>query len=312
MEKALFPLKYMNQTQGVNGSYSHQGTYAIDYGNRGVKEKLYAPFTGIIRKIYTTSGNGVWLESVDKVLYADGTIDYMTVLTMHDDDVSDLKVGQIIKQGEVYYHQGKAGNATGIHVHLEVGKGKYTGTGWYKNSNDIWMINNAIHPCDALFLTEDIDIVDDGGYNWRKLVGTPVGRDVNKNQIEVLINNLNCRSNPYGKILGYINAGIYNIISKEVNGEYEWYQVENNRWIAHSDDWSKLYEINNQNDDEKINELKNKITQLEEENNNLKKKINLLEQNNETKFTFLCKKTSTYAIKLYKNEILEIKDYKET
>ena len=42
------------------------------------------------------------MESIDKVKYADGTIDYMTVMTMHDNDVSNLKVGDIINQGVVY------------------------------------------------------------------------------------------------------------------------------------------------------------------------------------------------------------------
>src|SRR5690606_14584833 len=100
MEKAILPIKYMKQTQGVNGNYSHQGTFAIDFGHKAGKTNVYAPFTGVIKRISSPEGgNAVWLESKEKILWADGTIDYMTVLTIHDNDVSDLYVGKEVRQG---------------------------------------------------------------------------------------------------------------------------------------------------------------------------------------------------------------------
>ena len=56
MEKILFPVKIMLITQGMNGSFSHKGTKAIDCGwvNENNK-KLYAPFTGVISQIKTDS-----------------------------------------------------------------------------------------------------------------------------------------------------------------------------------------------------------------------------------------------------------------
>ncbi|MDD3392748.1 MAG: M23 family metallopeptidase [Bacilli bacterium] len=298
MEKALFPLKYMAQTQGVDGSYSHQGTYAIDYGNSGSKEKVYAPFTGIIKKIYTASGNAVWLESTEPVLFADGTNDYMTILVIHDDDVSSLSVGQKVMQGEHFYNQGKSGNATGIHLHLETAKGKFTDSGWYKNSSGIWMINNAIHPAKALFLTDDIKVVNDGGYKWQNLVGNPVTRDKKNNQIEVTNDFLRCRDEANGTILGYINRGIYNILDQKED-EYVWYKVDKNKWIAYDSSWATLYLLDDS--------LEQKILNLQIENDNLKKQVIELETSNESKFTYSCSKTGTYTIKLYKDETLTIK-----
>lgn len=175
MEKAIFPLYYMNITQGVGGNFSHMGSMAIDLGSKGDKEVLYAPFTGIVKKVYKTSGNFVWLESKEKVLWADGTIDYMTVLTGHDDNVESLYVGKEIKQGTPYYMQGTSGNTEQVHVHIEVGKGTFTGNGWYKNEDNVWMINNAVHPAEAFFLPEDIVIDNDSGYPWKK-EGTEVIR----------------------------------------------------------------------------------------------------------------------------------------
>ena len=129
MEKAVLNVDTLNITQGMNGSYSHKGDLAIDMGK--ACKWLKAPFTGTIKRIYTKC-NAVWLESNNKVKYADGTVDYMTVMTLHDNNVSNLKVGQVIKQGTVYYQPGAKGIGTGSHIHIAVGKGKFSETGCYK------------------------------------------------------------------------------------------------------------------------------------------------------------------------------------
>lgn len=166
MEKAVLMLDYLNVSQKANGSFSHQGDKALDLsGKDSSVSDLKAPFTGTIKRIYPTA-NAVWLESNDKVKYADGTIDYMTVLTIHDNDVSNLYVGKVINQGEVYYQEGTRGYATGNHIHLTVGKGKYTANGWYKNSNGNWVINNQYDVHKALFLSNSVNVINGGGYNW--------------------------------------------------------------------------------------------------------------------------------------------------
>ena len=168
MEKAVFLMDYLNVTQKGNGSFSHQGDKAIDIAGKDSKiDSLKAPFTGVIKRIYPNQ-NVVWLESIEKVKYADGTIDYMTIMTMHDNDISNLKVGDKIKQGEVYYNEGTKGYTTGNHIHLAVGKGKFTGSGWYQNEYGYWPINNQYDVYKALYLLDSINIINDGGYNWVK------------------------------------------------------------------------------------------------------------------------------------------------
>ena len=166
MQKAVLMMDYLNVTQKGNGDYSHKGDFAIDIAGKdsGI-ESLKAPFTGVIKKIYEPD-SAVWLESVDKVLYADGTIDYMTVLTLHDNNITNLKVGDKINQGEIYYDEGTMGNATGNHIHLAVGKGKFTGSGWYKNSYGYWCINNQYEVSKALFILNSTKVINGGGYNW--------------------------------------------------------------------------------------------------------------------------------------------------
>lgn len=168
MQKAVLMMNYLNVTQRGGGEFSHKGDDALDLaGKDGGIDSLKAPFTGVIKRIYTNV-NAVWLESVDKVKYADGTVDYMTVMTLHDNDVSNLKVGQIINQGEYYYDEGSKGYVTGNHIHLAVGKGKFTGNGWYKNEYGSWCINNQIEVYKGLFLLDTTNVINNGGYNWIK------------------------------------------------------------------------------------------------------------------------------------------------
>ena len=90
MEKPLYPSPYMRITQGY-GVGTHKNSFAIDDGgsDSGI-DFILAPFTGVIKKIYPNDANEVWLESVDKVEYPDGTIDYITMFFSHDNDVSNL------------------------------------------------------------------------------------------------------------------------------------------------------------------------------------------------------------------------------
>lgn len=167
MEKAVFGMDTLNVTQGMNNSFSHKGVLAIDVaGKDGGIESMRAPFTGIIKRIY--QGYVVWLESTNKVKYADGTEDYMTVIVMHDNDTSDLKVGQIIKQGQIFFQEGTKGYANGNHIHISCGKGKYTGNGWYQNKYGQWCINNQYDITKALFVLNSCKIKNAGGYNWTK------------------------------------------------------------------------------------------------------------------------------------------------
>lgn len=164
MEKAVLNIETLNITQGMNGSYSHKGDCAIDMGS--ACSYLKAPFTGVIKRIYTNC-NAVWLESCEKVKFADGTEDYMTVLTIHDNDVSNLKVGKVIKQGEIYYQPGIKGKVTGPHIHITVAKGKYTGNGWYQNIYGSWCINNQYDITKALFLYTGVRKAN-VMYNWKE------------------------------------------------------------------------------------------------------------------------------------------------
>ena len=178
MEKPLYPSPYMRITQGYMMG-THADSYAIDdAGSDSGIDFIVAPFTGVIRKIYSSDANEVWLESSEPVIYPDGTVDYMTMMFAHDNDVSNLFVGKVINRGERFYEEGTKGNASGNHVHMECGRGKFTGSGWHLNSAGYWSINNGKNPTECLWIDDSITILNSYGYTFNTpIVEEPVTED---------------------------------------------------------------------------------------------------------------------------------------
>lgn len=331
MEKAMYPIKTIRITQR-----DHQGTHADCFatdeaGPDGGISSLFAPFTGIIKKIYSKDANEVWLESVEPVLFADGTKDYMTIMFCHDNDVSDLWVGKVIKQGEVFYQEGTKGYATGNHVHFECAKGKFTGTGWHKDNAGYWSINNGKLVTDCLFLDDSYNVVQTLGLSFKnvkeveiKKYGTPVVRDEYSNQIKINADNVRARKSPSGEILGYVNPGIYNSLEIVKKDGYEWHKIAEGLFCAMGEWASWLPKKEKQveqpkNDDTgtKINELNKTITNLNNQIKSLKEELNnandqIIEYKNKlteipnVKFIFESSKLDFYAIKLDEKEKLFI------
>lgn len=74
-------------------------------------------------------------------------------------------------------------------------------------------------------------------------IGTPVDPDDSRDQIEVCITNLNVRT--FASInadrLGYVTKGLYNIYGTAKAGDYTWYNIGSEMWIAYSPDWCSLH-----------------------------------------------------------------------
>lgn len=158
-EFALYPADVLSVTQGYYDTYSHQKQNALDITTP--KQAVFAPFTGKIVRIDRGyyRYNTVWLQSCEEVVYADGTVDYMTVVFMHDNNVSDLTVGQVIAQGENFYHPGVAGGATGAHVHIACIRGEYKSSMVLTGSGDVY-------PEDALFIKSGTKVNSSYGLDW--------------------------------------------------------------------------------------------------------------------------------------------------
>lgn len=167
VECVLFPMQYMNITQGVNGKFSHKGDMALDLAGKDTGiDPIFMPCT--MKVVWKDPKiGGVLYESTKKVHMADGTEDYIHMMTLHDNKISDLAMGKTFKQGQETGDEGTAGRATGNHVHLVFGKGKYTGGYPMKqNSYGTWVLPKQIDPRNVMFIN-GTTIKNDLGYNFK-------------------------------------------------------------------------------------------------------------------------------------------------
>lgn len=270
-QKAMFPLKLGAVTQPMDGATSHKGTKAIDFGwliaEPNGDYNLYAPFDGTIMWANDISkGAAIAFQSDYPVEYADGTIDYMTVFTEHDNDRPSK--GAKFKQGKKYSKMGTAGNV-GKHVHLEVQKGKYQPyTGLSQQSvGKVYIFPNTIEPYNGLFMDDSIDIrkSDDPYADLWVYVGhvEPQEQDENKNQVLVDVDGLRVRSEPSlsGEYLYTCQKGYFEVLDIQSDDDYTWYCIGVNAWIAGVDGVTYLPKKEENEED--------RIQALEQENNAL-------------------------------------------
>lgn len=125
-EDVLFPMEVLNITQGDNVG-THLGTYAIDNAGKDAGiDPLFAPVSmSLVYYDTAANGNAVFFQSDNKVRFADGSIDYLTTMFIHDNYIEDIKQVKHFKQGQEFGDEGTTGYATGNHSHMEYAKGKF-------------------------------------------------------------------------------------------------------------------------------------------------------------------------------------------
>ena len=160
IQLAQFPMDMIHVTQGENGSYSHQGTLAIDFVGTHDKYPYYAPCD--CTAVATGDAYLVW-TSDKEVMCADGTVRYITFINIHEEPLIH-RVGTKLKKGELMGHTGIGGRVTGDHWHFNVIDGdEYLG--WeYKPGSAL--AGTELHIYDV-FAVNGVRIVDGYGYPWK-------------------------------------------------------------------------------------------------------------------------------------------------
>ena len=164
-EVPLFPMEYMNISQGEGGSYSHNS--AMDFLGWNAQGRVYqcpyyAPCTCKCVAHFGT-GNSTW-ESVNPVHLPDGTITKITFCFDHDEGTL-FPIGTVKTQGDLIGHSGTAGMVTGDHMHFNTAIGTYDGyvlipgTQWYE-------LKNSSHIYNTIFVNNTV-LYNDYGYNWQ-------------------------------------------------------------------------------------------------------------------------------------------------
>ncbi len=205
-----YPCKTMRITQSYDGAASHKphtvgfpADYPIDEGcEDSGSSAMYCPCDEMqIMRIYGVGNSGTntfWLQSTEKVLFADGTRDYFTIMVIHpnDSELKKLNQGQTFTRGEKICSEGKDG-ATGNHFHFSAGKGKYAGKGWIKNSKGKWVLTvteGTYKPEKLFFIDPTFTVIKNSkGLCFRTL---PEAAEYKKGNYRVTVDLLNVRTGP--------------------------------------------------------------------------------------------------------------------
>lgn len=191
MQYLKYPTKTMGISQNYNGKYSHYdeshgnpSAYPIDEacGNTS-RDYFYAPCDLIIKRIYGVGNKGtntIWMESTGKVKLANSKESIVTIRVTHpeDEDLKKYKVGQTFKQGDKMFREGKDGNATGNHFHIEISTcafNKLSNKGWIKNNKGAWVTSpNSIKPEEAFYIDKSFTTIKNSkGLKFKELSNTP-------------------------------------------------------------------------------------------------------------------------------------------
>lgn len=167
-EYLLFPKTtyYLTQAFG-KGTYSHIYRKAIDVSSAGGgSKKIYAPFTGTIKKKFVKNSNiayTCWLVSDSKVICADGVERYAVMQLTHPNGIANVKVGQKFKQWEYMFDDGTTG---GVAPHLDIEVAVYDSekdikVGWYRVQDGSYALYNAVDPFKTIVMKDDCKVLND-------------------------------------------------------------------------------------------------------------------------------------------------------
>lgn len=184
IEDFLCPFTDMYISQGSNGAYSHKGIMANDVRGlqAGIRYPYYAPCKIKCLAVYKNSGQSMW-QSINKVRFANGRIDYATFMIAHD-DTQDCYVGQVVEQGSQLGNMGTKGNATGVHCHIQISQSK--DTKWYKNKYGVYQFSNE-YDLDDCYFVDNTSILKGMGGNWRTTTAVKVEETVPQNKADQIL-----------------------------------------------------------------------------------------------------------------------------
>lgn len=178
----MCPMEFLRVTQ-KSGVGSHLGSLALDLGGKDTGiDKVMAPCSGTIVRVRQNANGEVYLKSDGPVLLANGKVAQNGVLvTFIHDNAFNVKQGQHVTQGQYIYDEG--GKAHGVagyyrnHLHMELSDGKASAM-QAKNRFGVYCTPLQMSIPDSMMLGNDVQVLDGGGYNWRRRVDVVGGNTV--------------------------------------------------------------------------------------------------------------------------------------
>ncbi len=159
MIKRKFGMACLNISQGRYGGYSHKNLNAYDLAGMDSGIDRFRTFNKLEAiGIHELSKTGF----ANTVCFYDTENDVTLAMTHMNSIPSDCKVGKVYHSGDTIYFEGTKGNATGNHIHLEIGKGKQVGK---VKINGTWQLRNLINIEDYFYIDKAYtEVRNDKGY----------------------------------------------------------------------------------------------------------------------------------------------------
>lgn len=178
-----YPCKTMRISQTHSGTTSHSNHTIDRPWDEGCTDSgrdwMYCPCNEMMVKKISGLGDGytntIFLESTSLVLFADNSIDYLSMQVTHseDEDLRNIRVGQLFRRGEKICREGKNG-ATGNHFHFSAKKGTFLSSNCWRKVGSAWCIdttNSSTPTAPDLFFVDPnfTKISNSKGYKFKKL-----------------------------------------------------------------------------------------------------------------------------------------------
>lgn len=229
IEKMIFlcPCRDGSKTKGFSKG-SHWG---VDFGWTEDKNcDILAIQDGkVVDNFYSDScGYSVVLQHE----YDDGTHRWSAYI--HLNSRSNRVIGSSVLQGEKIGVKGNTGNSNGYHLHIGISD---TTTSVYEWNRMKSLCNFDPEPHFYKWKHveyigqwyESIPYIED----YQIQYPSPVERNSEVKQVEVLIDYLFLRDEPSGKAYGkFATMGIYDVLAEQVSSNYNWYKIKDKFWIA--------------------------------------------------------------------------------
>lgn len=170
-EYAIYPFRYMNISQRHD-----QGNHTTHWKNsktcsdkpwdeacKDSGRSYFEPQNDFVveevKGLNTTSvTNSVRLKSVNKLYIPykkDPDYLCLTLTHMNEDNLKQVKKGQILKKGTKILMEGTDGLSTGNHFHITANIGKYHGLLENSNGKWCWVYDKSLLPNEAFYLDKD-------------------------------------------------------------------------------------------------------------------------------------------------------------
>lgn len=163
MIKRAFGMACLNITQGRFTQGSHSNLNAVDLGgsDTGI-DKFIATYRYKVTKVLSLGSTGY----ANTVLMYDEENDVTLAFTHINNLLSSHVVGHVYEIGDTIYLEGTAGNSTGNHIHLEIGKGYQTEKP--KDKYGHYALLNLINIEDYFYIEDTTSVKNAGGYVFDK------------------------------------------------------------------------------------------------------------------------------------------------